>query len=212
MFEYEREQLTEKLKTRGISDPDVLHAIGTVERHLFVPEAMRIHAYKDTALPIGQGQTISQPFTVAFMTQALKPTPDKKILEIGTGSGYQAAILEKLGMKVFSVERHRDLFMKTQSLFDKIGVRAVLRCGDGTIGWSEFAPYDGIIVTAGGPTIPESLKKQLSLGGRMVIPVGDRKQQSLRILTRIEENRYELEEIPNFAFVPLIGREGWKKE
>jgi protein-L-isoaspartate(D-aspartate) O-methyltransferase len=180
-----------------------------VERHLFVPEVVRHNAYMDTALPIGFGQTISQPFTVAFMTQAMKLKPKSKVLEIGTGSGYQAAVLEKMGMKVFSIERQPDILLSAQKLFDDLCISVICRMGDGTLGWSDFAPYDAIIVTAGGPVIPVNLKKQLAIGGKMVIPVGDRHSQSLKIVTKISEEEYAIEEIPKFAFVPLIGKEGW---
>ncbi len=211
MFEKEREALVETLIQKGIKDREVLKAVLSVERHLFVPGAIASHAYKDTAMPIGYGQTISQPYTVAFMTQALNLKPGSKILEIGTGSGYQAAILVKMGMKVYTIERNDKIYATTLKLFENMGLRVAARCSDGTIGWDEFAPYDGIIVTAGGPTIPNNLKKQLAINGRMVIPVGDKSGQTLYILTKIAENDFQIEEEPNFAFVPLIGREGWKE-
>ncbi len=210
MYDYERRELVEGLMRKGIKDEKVLEAILKVERHLFVPDVMQHHAYKDVALPIGYGQTISQPYTVAFMTQALRLKERAKILEIGTGSGYQAAVLLEMGMKVFSIERNREIYERTQDLFDELGLRAVLRCGDGTIGWESYFPYDGIIVTAGGPTVPESLKKQLGIGAKLVIPVGDRKSQTLKIITKTDDDKFETEEVPQFAFVPLIGREGWK--
>jgi protein-L-isoaspartate(D-aspartate) O-methyltransferase len=211
MFENEREELIQILKTRGIRNESVLAAFRKVERHLFVPEIMRFNAYKDVALPIGQGQTISQPYTVAYMTEALNPQPGQKVLEIGTGSGFQAAILSELGARVFTIERQFDLYNQTLKLFDKLGYKIAARCSDGTIGWAEFAPYDGIIVTAGGPTIPENLKKQLSIGGKMVIPVGGKTTQTMKILTKISEDKFETREAPYFAFVPLIGKEGWKE-
>lgn len=212
MYETERKELTDKLSNSGITDAAVLRAIGEVERHLFVPEIMVPHAYKDVALPIGFGQTISQPYTVGFMTQALRLKSGDKVLEIGTGSGYQAAILYKMGMRVFSIERQSDIFLRTQKLFDDLGIRVVTRLGDGTIGWNEFAPYDGIIVTAGSPTVPVNLKKQLAVGGRLVIPVGDKKSQTLKIITKTGEESFETEDVPKFAFVPLIGREGWNEK
>ena len=212
MYETERQELVDKISLKGIADKAVLNAIGEVERHKFVPVAMKHHAYNDVALPIGHGQTISQPFTVAFMTQALKLNPGGKVLEIGTGSGYQAAILLKMGMEVYSIERNVDIFYKTRKLLDEMELRINTKCGDGTLGWEEFAPYDGIIVTAGSPTIPNSLKKQLALGGRMVIPVGDKTSQRLKIVTKLEEEKFGIEEIPEFAFVPLIGREGWNEK
>lgn len=209
MYDKEREALVEILVNKGITDKAVLNAVLKVERHLFVPGAIASHAYKDSAMPIGYGQTISQPYTVAFMTQALKMKPGAKILEIGTGSGYQAAILVQMGMRVYTIERNEKIYATTLKLLENMGLRVAARCSDGTIGWDEFAPYDGIIVTAGGPTIPLNLKKQLAIGGRMVIPVGDRAGQTLYILTKISDNEFQTEEEPNFAFVPLIGREGW---
>jgi protein-L-isoaspartate(D-aspartate) O-methyltransferase len=211
-FNHDREELVKKLKGRGIEEESVLKAIGNVERHLFVPTAMVQHAYKDVALPIGADQTISQPYTVAFMTQLLKVKPGSKILEIGTGSGYQAAILNEMGAKVYSIERQFELYQKTQKLFDELGIRVHLKYGDGTIGWEEFAPYEGIIVTAGSPSIPPSLKKQLAVGGKLVIPVGNKTSQRLHVITRLNEKDYDDKSIPEFAFVPLIGREGWKEK
>lgn len=210
MFESERKELVEKLKERKINDDLVLDAFLRVERHLFLPKALESHAYRDVALPIGFGQTISQPFTVAFMTQELKLQKGAKVLEIGTGSGYQAAILVKMGMRVFSIERQFEIYARTRELFDEKNIHALLKLGDGTIGWEEFAPYDGIIVTAGSPSIPNSLKKQLVVGGRLVIPVGDKSTQILTIITKLEENSFDQKEIPSFTFVPLIGREGWE--
>ena len=209
MYESERKELVEILKSRGITNQRVLDAFMKVERHLFVPDIMKQHAYKDVALPIGMGQTISQPYTVAFMTQALDPQPNKRYLEIGTGSGYQAAIIYEMGARVFTIERHNDLYNSALKIFDKLNLKIAARCSDGTIGWEEFSPYDGIIVTAGGPTVPLNLKKQLAVGGKMVIPVGDKQIQTLNVLTKISENRFDTREVPYFAFVPLIGKEGW---
>lgn len=206
------QELIDSLEAKGITDKNVLSAMLKVERHLFVPEVVRSHAYQDTALPIGYGQTISQPYTVAFMTQAARLSKNDKVLEIGTGSGYQAAILIEMGVKVFSIERNQDIYNITRKLFDDLGIRVAAKCGDGTIGWDEFAPYDAILVTAGGPTIPENLKKQLKVGGRLVIPVGDRTTQTMNIIRKVDDEKFEVESIPNFAFVPLIGREGWKEK
>ncbi len=211
MYETERFELAEKLAQKGISDEKVLKAVREVERHLFVPQIMVPHSYEDSALPIGFGQTISQPFTVAYMTEALQVNPGDKVLEVGTGSGYQAAILNNMGIRVFTIERQDEIFLRTQKLFDKLGLRIVCRLGDGTIGWSEFGPYDGIIVTAGGPTVPENLKKQLAKGGRLVIPVGDKESQTLKIITKTGDDSYDIKDVPKFKFVPLIGREGWKE-
>ncbi|MEK6552965.1 MAG: protein-L-isoaspartate(D-aspartate) O-methyltransferase [Bacteroidota bacterium] len=212
MYETERKELVEILRSKGISNQRVLDAFLKVERHLFVPNIMKQHAYKDVALPIGLGQTISQPYTVAFMTQEINPQPKQKILEIGTGSGYQAAILYEMGARVFSIERHNDLYNSAMKMFDKLNLKIAARCSDGTIGWEEFSPYDGIIVTAGGPTVPINLKKQLAVGGRLVIPVGDKQVQTLQIITKISEDEFKTQEVPYFAFVPLIGKEGWKEK
>ena len=212
MYETERKELVEILLSKGISNQRVLDAFLKVERHLFVPDIMKQHAYKDVALPIGLGQTISQPYTVAFMTQEIDPQPKQKILEIGTGSGYQAAILYEMGARVFSIERHNDLYNSAMKMFDKLNLKIAARCSDGTIGWEEFSPYDGIIVTAGGPTVPINLKKQLAIGGRLVIPVGDKQVQTLQIITKISEDEFQTNEVPYFAFVPLIGKEGWKEK
>jgi len=209
MFESERKELLEKLKERNITDPHVLNAFMKVERHLFLPKALWAHAYRDVALPIGYGQTISQPYTVAFMTQELNLIKGSKVLEIGTGSGFQAAILVTMGMRVFSIERQFDIYTRTRKLFDEKNIQALLKLGDGTIGWEEFAPYDGIIVTAGSPSIPNSFKKQLAAGGKLVIPVGDKNSQILTVITKEGENSFIQKEIPSFTFVPLIGREGW---
>jgi protein-L-isoaspartate(D-aspartate) O-methyltransferase len=211
MFETERKELVEILKSRGISNLRVLDAFFKVERHQFVPDIMKQHSYNDVALPIGYGQTISQPYTVAFMTQALDPQPQQKILEIGTGSGFQAAILAEMGARVFTIERNFDLYNLALKTFDKLGLKIAARCSDGTIGWDDFAPYDGIIVTAGGPTVPENLKKQLAINGKMIIPVGDKKSQTMKIISKISDKDFKVEEAPYFAFVPLIGKEGWKE-
>lgn len=212
MYRVKREELVNKLSDKGINDIFVLKAIGEVERHKFVPLAMKHHAYEDVALPIGFGQTISQPYTVALMTQELNVKPDDKILEIGTGSGYQAAILNKMGASVYSIERQLDILHKTQKLFDELGIRVSTKYGDGTLGWDEHSPFDGIIVTAGSPSIPETLKKQLAVGGRLVIPVGNRNSQKLIVITKISSNEFETKEISEFKFVLLIGREGWNAQ
>ncbi len=212
MFDKERQELAAKLKTKGIGDENVLRAIREVPRHDFVPLAIRSHAYRDVALPIGYGQTISQPYTVAYMTQLLDLLPGDKILEIGTGSGYQAAILFHMGAKVYSIERQFEIYSLTRKLFDKLGIRVHTKFGDGTIGWDEFAPYKGIIVTAGAPSVPEPLKKQLDLYGRLVIPVGDKVTQKLMVITKTGENKFTTRDIPEFSFVPLIGREGWNEK
>ncbi len=211
MYEYEREELVKTLRLKGITDQRVLDAINSVERHLFIPDGIGFHAYKDTALPIGYRQTISQPYTVAIMTELLNVKENNKVLEIGTGSGYQAALLLHMGVKVYSIERNYEIYSRTQKLFDELSLRAALRCSDGTLGWEEYAPYDGIIVTAGSPDIPENLKKQLKIGGRLVIPVGDRRSQIMKLLTKIADDEFTIKEHPSFTFVPLIGKQGWKE-
>jgi protein-L-isoaspartate(D-aspartate) O-methyltransferase len=211
MYEKERLILVDKLRENGITDISVLKAINEVERHKFVPEALLPHAYKDIALPIGYGQTISQPYTVAFMTQQLDVKPNFKVLEIGTGSGYQATILVKMGAKVYSIERQFEIYDRTRKFLDEFQIRVNTKYGDGTIGWEEYAPFDRILVTAGSPTVPPSLKKQLAIGGKIVIPVGDKISQKLRVVTKIEEDKFETLDIPEFVFVPLIGKEGWKQ-
>ncbi len=204
-----QEDLVEILRSKGIHDEKVLLAFLRVDRINFVPDIMKHHAYKDTALPIGYDQTISQPYTVAFMTQELNIKSGDKVLEIGTGSGFQAAILSAMDARVFSIERNSQIYNRTLKLFDKLGSRVAMRCSDGTIGWSEFAPYDGIIVTAGGPVIPEALKKQLAIGGRLVIPVGSKGNQVLKVISKTAEEEFDIIDYPNFLFVPLIGKEGW---
>lgn len=212
MYEKEKENLIKELIQQGIKDERVLDAIRNVPRELFVPETLRDKAYSNIALPIGKGQTISQPLTVAIMTESLKLEPGMKVLDVGTGSGYQAAILHYLGARVFTIERDFDLFKKARKLFDELDLRIATTCGDGTLGWSEFSPYDRIIVTAAAPDIPKELKRQLAIGGILVIPVGTRSTQIMKILTKKGENEFELEEIPAFQFVPLIGANGWKEE
>lgn len=212
MYENEKEKLLAELVQQGIKDEKVLDAIKNVPRELFVPEILRHQAYKNVALPIGKGQTISQPLTVAIMTEALKVEKGMKILEVGTGSGYQAAILDYLGAKVYTIERDFDLFKEARKRFQELGLKIATLCGDGTIGWNEFSPYDGIIVTAAAPDVPKPLKDQLSVGGRLVIPVGSKTTQIMHILTKTGENEFEVEKIPAFQFVPLIGLEGWKNE
>jgi len=196
------------LESKGITDPSVLSAMAKVERHLFVEQPFVNRAYEDSALPIGNEQTISQPYTVAFMTQALLARPGDRVLEVGTGSGYQAVILAKMGCRVFTIERHLGLLAEARKMFDKLNLRVASKGGDGTVGWNEFAPFDGIIVTAGAPTVPDALKQQLADGGRLVIPVGDREVQKVLVIKK-EGSAFVTEETFGFKFVPLVGKNGW---
>jgi protein-L-isoaspartate(D-aspartate) O-methyltransferase len=207
-FEDEREEMITLLKERGIFNERVIRAMRMVERHRFVPEPFTRRSYEDSALPIGKGQTISQPYTVAFMTQALEVQEDDRVLEVGTGSGYQAAILAEMGARVFTIERNLDLLNSARKVLDRLGYNIASKGGDGTVGWQEFAPYDGIIVTAGAPEIPQPLVKQLTDGGRLVIPVGDMSVQTLIVCAR-RGDRIEQRAIDGFKFVPLIGKMGW---
>lgn len=204
-----RKQLVEVLKKKGIKDERVLMAIGKIPRHKLIDTALHSKAYNDTALPIGMGQTISQPYTVAAQTELLAIEPGDKVLEIGTGSGYQCMILCELGAEVYSVERHKELYHRAKEALKEFGYKAMLKVGDGTLGWSTYAPYDGIVVTAGAPVVPDDLVQQLSVGGRLVIPVGDDEKQMMLRITRVSENEYEREELADFKFVPLIGEKGW---
>lgn len=204
-----RNALADKLEERGIKDQKVLAAIRSIARHEFVDTALENRAYEDTALPIGAGQTISQPYTVAAQTELLNVKKGEKILEIGTGSGYQAAILCHMGADVYSVERQEKLYHTAKKILNELGYRPELKLGDGTLGWSAYAPYDGIVVTAGAPVVPEDLVGQLNIGGRLVVPVGNQKSQVMVRITRTSENDYEEERLQHFKFVPLIGEKGW---
>ncbi|MDA0986793.1 MAG: protein-L-isoaspartate(D-aspartate) O-methyltransferase [Bacteroidetes bacterium] len=210
LFDDDRSKMVELLIKKGIKNPNILKVMSEVERHLFVPSYSRSRAYEDCALPIGFEQTISQPYTVAVMTELLIPLKDDKILEIGTGSGYQSVILSKLGCRVFTIERNSDLARSSEEMFKKLNLRIASRVGDGTLGWKEYAPFNGIIVTAGAPVVPEKLQNQLIDGGRLVIPVGDKKTQTLIVIDR-EGDKFTQKNIDGFKFVPLIGKEGWKE-
>lgn len=204
-----RRMVEEQIMRRGVKDRRVLDAMMKVPRHFFVEDALRSQAYADHPLQIGERQTISQPFIVAAMTEALKPQPGDRVLEIGTGSGYQAAVLARLARRVYSVERLRGLMNKARSILDELNVHNVyLKLGDGTLGWPQQAPFDCIIVTAGAPGIPQPLVDQLAPGGRLVVPEGDRESQMLRRVTRTEEGLVS-ENITGCRFVPLIGEQGW---
>jgi protein-L-isoaspartate(D-aspartate) O-methyltransferase len=206
-----REEMVQKqLEARGIGDPKVLSAFLKVPRHLFVSEALMEQAYGDFPLPIGEQQTISQPYIVAEMTQALELEREDRVLEIGTGSGYQAAILAEIVFRVYTIERIHTLFMKARKIFDSLRYHNIVtRYSDGSTGWPDESPFDAIIVTAGAPQVPEVLKNQLAIGGRMVVPVGNQHTQELIKLTRTEKGIRETN-LGGCRFVKLIGEHGWK--
>ena len=210
MFDRARQRMVEdQLLARGVSDPRVLHAMARVPRHEFVEEALRHRAYQECSLPIGYGQTISHPYTVALMTEALELEGHERVLEVGTGSGYQTAVLAALCANVFTVERLAPLAMRTRKLLDQQGLYNVaLQIGDGTIGWKAEAPFDAIVVTAGGPELPRPLLSQLRRGGRLVAPVGDGESQSL-VRLRVEASGIQEEVIADCRFVKLLGRFGF---
>jgi protein-L-isoaspartate(D-aspartate) O-methyltransferase len=201
-----RNLLVKQLKEKGITDKNVLDAIAKIPRHLFIDSSFENFAYQDKAFPIGADQTISQPYTVAFQTELLQVEKEHKILEIGTGSGYQTAVLCLLGAKVYSVERQNELFKKTKNLLSKLTINVIpklLSFGDGYKGLPDYAPFDSIIVTAGAPVIPQALMSQLKIGGRLVIPVG-KKEQIMTLLVRKNETQFEKTEFGDFKFVPLL--------
>lgn len=199
-----RNQLAKLLETKGITDKKVLEAIKIIPRHLFLDSSFEDFAYQDKAFPIGAGQTISQPYTVAFQSQLLEVKKEHKILEIGTGSGYQTAVLVAMGAKVYSVERQNELFKSTLALLPKLGIRPKhLSFGDGYKGLPNHAPFDSIIVTAGAPIIPKPLMAQLKIGGRLVIPLG-KEEQIMTLLIRKNETQFEKHEFGEFRFVPLL--------
>jgi protein-L-isoaspartate(D-aspartate) O-methyltransferase len=212
MFAKKRRRMVEsQIAARSVRDPAVLTAMGKVAREEFVPDRLAVEAYEDGPLPIGDGQTISQPYIVAVMTEALRLQPGDRVLEIGTGSGYAAAVLAEIALEVYSIERIASLADASRRRLADLGYTNVqILHGDGTLGWPEQAPYDAIVVTAGGPDVPKALLEQLTIGGRLVIPVGSlpRFQQLLR-LVRTGDETYEREDLGEVAFVPLIGREGW---
>lgn len=201
-----RYQLVQKLREKGIQDENVLNAINQIPRHLFMDSSFEDHAYQDKAFPIESDQTISQPYTVAFQTELLKVTSGEKVLEIGTGSGYQTAVLCLLKAKVYTIERQIKLYKKTRLLLDKLGFYPKqMSYGDGYKGWKEFAPYDKILVTAGAPQLPKTLLGQLKIGGKMVIPVGE-KNQVMTSIVRKSATGFDKKTHGNFRFVPLIAQ------
>ena len=213
-YRRQREGMVEHLRRHHrIRDERVLRVMGEVPRHLFVPEALRSNAYGDHALPISANQTISQPFIVARMTELLEVDENSRVLEIGAGSGYQTAVLARVAGQVYAIERIADLARQAQARIRSLGIyNATVKCFDGTMGWSAHAPYDCILVAAGGPRVPEPLLAQLKVGGRLVLPVGEsRESQRLVRVLRTEEG-FQHEEHGACAFVPLIGRHGWSNE
>lgn len=208
-FRGARRRLIETLQDKGIKDLTVLRAIDQVPRHQFVPASVRHRAYEDCALPIGSGQTISQPLVHARALEQLALTGKEKVLEVGTGSAYQTALLGALAAQVFSIERHSALLDRARLLLSQLQVRNVsLLLGDGTLGWREYAPYDAIVVSAGAPVVPPSLPEQLAEGGRLLIPLGDRDEQMLTLLVRRGDG-FESRDIAPVRFVPLVGAGGW---
>ena len=207
----QRARLVEELEEKGINDSRILDAIAKVPRHLFVENAFQHEAYEDKALPIQSGQTISQPFTVAYQTYSLDLKPKMKILEVGTGSGYQAAILAAMGMRVFSVEIDARLHREAKERLDNLDLKVKLHKGDGSMGWPTFQPYEHIIVTAASPGIPESLKQQLEIGGMMILPVGNLSQQQMTLVKKISRREFEIHKLDHFHFVPLRGKYGFEE-
>jgi protein-L-isoaspartate(D-aspartate) O-methyltransferase len=204
-----RKQLAQVLAKKGIKDSAVLTAVESIPRHLFIPDnALHKYAYEDKPFPIGSGQTISQPYTVAFQTELLEIKPRQKVLEIGTGSGYQTAVLLEVGAKVFSIERQKALFERTKTLLPQLGYNAKTFYGDGYKGLPTFAPFDKIIVTAGAPYIPEDLLKQLKIGGMLVIPVDEGDSQRMKKIVKLSESNFETEDLSLFRFVPLLKEKG----
>jgi protein-L-isoaspartate(D-aspartate) O-methyltransferase len=204
------EMVRRQIESRGVTDPFVLAAMLKVPRHLFVSDALRDQAYGDFPLPIGEQQTISQPYIVAEMTQALQPGKDDRILEIGTGSGYQAAVLAEIVFRVYTIEKLYPLYTKTRKLFDQLQYHNIVtKYSDGTSGWKDESPFDAIIVTAGSPGIPKPLVSQLAVGGRMVIPVGDQYSQELIKLYK-DEHGIHKSNLGGCRFVKLVGEYGWR--
>jgi len=199
-----RKKLVEGIKDKGINDQRILDAINKIPRHFFMDSSFIEFAYRDQAFPIGAGQTISQPYTVAFQTQLLDVQKHDKVLEVGTGSGYQCAVLLELGAKVYTIERQRELYLKSRALLSEMGYKPYFFYGDGYLGQPNYAPFDKILITAGAPEIPKELLSQLKPGGRMVVPVGDSRGQVMMAIDRIAENEYKESEHGYFSFVPML--------
>jgi len=204
-----RRKLVEEIAAKGINDKRVLDAIGTIPRHLFMDSSFLEFAYQDKAFPIAAGQTISQPYTVAFQTELLNVQKGAKVLEVGTGSGYQACVLLEMGVKVFTIERQRELYDKTKPFLEKLGYYPRMFFGDGYKGLPSYAPFDGIVVTAGAPYIPEALMAQLKIGATLVIPVGETDVQIMTTVTRVSETDFKKKEWGTFRFVPMLGNKNW---
>lgn len=207
-----RRNLIKILIEKGIKDQAVLKAIQSIPRHYFFDKAFLEHAYQDKAFPIGEGQTISQPYTVAVQTQLLEIKPGDKVLEIGTGSGYQCCILLEMQAKVYTIEFNKKLYHLAKSFLQKLGYQAYFQLGDGSQGWPTFAPYDKIIVTAGAPTLPQALIDQLKPNGKLVIPVGDEEHQEMIRICKDANGKISTESHDFFRFVPLVGKFGWKEK
>ncbi|HEY5672627.1 MAG TPA: protein-L-isoaspartate(D-aspartate) O-methyltransferase [Malonomonas sp.] len=208
-----RRMVDQQIIARGIKDQRVLDALLKVPRHLFVEAGLQAHAYSDASLPIGEKQTISQPYMVAAMSAALELTGTERILEIGTGSGYQSAILSLLANRIYSIERISTLAGRARRLLDQLGMSNVnIKVGDGTIGWKDQAPFDGILVAAGAPDVPLEYLDQLEVGGKLVLPVGDQNQQILLRIIKQENGSFKREQLMGCRFVPLIGAQGWRSD
>ncbi len=206
-----KEMVSKQLASRSIKDKKTLDAFEKVPREVFVPDNLKQYAYQDRPLSIGLGQTISQPYIVALMTELLKVKPGEKILEVGTGSGYQAAILLGMGAKVYGIERHQALGRSAKEKVNLLGYDLEVKIGDGTLGWEEFSPYDKMIVTAASPKVPETLVKQLKIGGRIVLPLGPQSTQQLTVVDKTAGDKFKTTAICGCVFVPLVGKEGWSE-
>lgn len=204
-----RKKLVKTLIEKGISDKLVLEAINAIPRHLFLDSAFMEHAYKDKAFPIGKGQTISHPYTVAYQTETLGIKKGDKVLEIGTGSGYQTCVLAQLGADIYTIERHKELSKNAKKIISSLGFKATYFTGDGTKGIPEKAPFDKIIVTAGAPIVSQSLIEQLNVNGKLLIPIGDKDTQTMNLITKDNSGQISHSKLEKFQFVPLIGEEGW---
>jgi len=204
-----RKKLVESIRAKGIEDDRVLSAIDAIPRHLFIDNAFEKFAYQDKPFPIGSGQTISQPYTVAFQTELLNIERGDKILEIGTGSGYQASVLSEMGAKVFTIERHKPLYNQVRKFLPTLGYRPKFFHGDGYLGLPSFAPFDKILVTAGAPYVPEALKDQLKPGGLLVIPVGTTENQIMTSIIKSKDGTIQVKEHGDFVFVPLLDKRSW---